>query len=244
MPLCRVPLLSMHSTKQLLWIKHNNNDVSFITINSDQLNMQHSRMCTYRALNNDRSISLTRFSVVAVCVCSMVNVTYVWNGIAHLAGSLYIKSCQWATMNNKNHLQASKLDDAIDTLWVMSVPSAIDYPEKLPLHTYNNNSWLGALTRRLTPSTLRHFSTGSVCKHTSSYFLKWLRNVVLPAPMLPSMNTVNGAFFGVQNFCNSLLAIFCIIFPVSMTVQQQKVQNRYKIAQIRWKKNCLYNKRT
>lgn len=77
MPLCRVPLLSMHSTKQLLWIKHNNNDVSFITINSDQLNMQHSRMCTYRALNNDRSISLTRFSVVAVCVCSMVNVTYV-----------------------------------------------------------------------------------------------------------------------------------------------------------------------
>lgn len=48
--------------------------------------------CTYLALNKDRSINFTRLSVWAVCVCSIVSVTYVWNGIAHLAGSLYIRS--------------------------------------------------------------------------------------------------------------------------------------------------------
>lgn len=44
------------------------------------------------ALNNDRSMSFTGLVVGSVCVVNIVNVTYVWNGIAHLAGSLYIKS--------------------------------------------------------------------------------------------------------------------------------------------------------
>lgn len=69
------------------------------------------------------------------------------------------------------------------------------------------------LTKRLKPSTFRHFSTGSVYRHTSLYFLKWLRNVVLPAPMLPSINTVNGALrVGEANFGMAVFNTFDMIF--------------------------------
>lgn len=77
---------------------------------------------------------------------------------------------------------------------------------------FPNNCNKIPLTRRLKPSTLRHFSTGSVYKRTSSYFLKWLRNVVLPAPMLPSINTVNGALRGEVNFGMADFNTFDIIY--------------------------------
>lgn len=94
-PSCKVPLLSMHSTKQLLQIR------KLIQYMDDWISIAMNS-CIYRALNSDRSISLIRFSVVAVCVCSIVNVTYVWNGIAHLPGSLYIKSCiNWMKLKIK-----------------------------------------------------------------------------------------------------------------------------------------------
>lgn len=84
------------------------------------------------------------------------------------------------------------------------------------------------LTNRFIPFTLRHFSTGSACKHTSSYLRKWFRNVVLPAPMLPSMNTVNGCLHGddifgitvfiilglIQHVCTTIRK-FCRIFPMT-----------------------------
>lgn len=87
----------------------------------------------------DRSIIFNFLSVSAVWACSIVNVTYDWNGMAHFLGSLYIFSS------------------------------------------------------KLTPFTLRHFSTGSVIRQTSSlYFWKWFRKVVFPLPMLPSIRTVKG----------------------------------------------------
>lgn len=49
----------------------------------------------YLALKSDRSISFTLLVVGIVCVWSIVNVTYVWNGIAQRSGSLYIKSCSF-----------------------------------------------------------------------------------------------------------------------------------------------------
>lgn len=69
-----------------------------------------------------------------------------------------------------------------------------------------------ARTKRLMPWTFRHFSTGSVYKRTSSYFLKWLRNVVLPAPIFPSISTVNGALRGEDSFGMDVCNTFDIFF--------------------------------
>lgn len=81
---------------------------------------------------------------------------------------------------------------------------------------------IDSITKRLKPSTLRHFSTGSVYKRTSSYFLKWLRNVVLPAPMLPSMNTVNGALRGEVNFGMAVFITFDMIFNWFFQLKQKR----------------------
>lgn len=86
----------------------------------------------YLALNSDRSISLILFSVASVCVCSIVNVTYVWKGIAQRSGSLYIKSYK----ENSRHRTFSRSKS---------------------LRSLRTNE----LTNKLTPATSRHFSTGS-----------------------------------------------------------------------------------
>lgn len=188
----------------------------------------------YLALNRDLSISLTRLSVNAVCVCSMVNVTYVWNGIAHLAGSLYMRSYfyefdkenkNWPTFNyalaiandfGKTKKQFNRRSIQCQTslqsfcvrvclcsfffIWRQNchthlylIVCAMLVGFSISLTNANNNM---ILTKRLIPFTLRHFSTGSACKHTSSYLRKWFRNVVFPAPILPSINTVNGCLLG------------------------------------------------
>lgn len=81
---CRMPVDRMFSTKQylikefqklMLWTKYMKGH------------------WTHFALYIDRSISFTDLSVAIVWVCNIVNVTYVWNGMAQRSGSLYIRSC-------------------------------------------------------------------------------------------------------------------------------------------------------
>lgn len=49
--------------------------------------------------------------------------------------------------------------------------------------------------------------------------------------MLPSMNTVNGAFFGVQNLGNSILAILCTSFADQPIRNNHNKKNKQKKAQ-------------
>ena len=50
-------------------------------------------------------------------------------------------------------------------------------------------------TSKLWPWTFLHLSTGSWRTSTPLNCWKWLRNVVLPLPILPSTMTLKGAFF-------------------------------------------------
>lgn len=89
-------------------------------------------------------------------------------------------------------------------------------------------------TSRFVPDTSRQSSTGSSNTVTLSNFLKWLRNVVLPLPILPSTHTVNGRLY-------NLLTEPDIFIKASRVALPEQTMNLISLSSIEdMKRICSY----
>jgi len=113
---------------------------------------------------------------VAWCSSNMVLWTIDWNAKLHRFGSSYIRPCVTGATTNQ----------------LINVNRSQQCRGRRNRDAYNveiSNS----LTRKLWPRTSCHLCTGSLAVNTFGQSANCSKNVVLPLPTLPSINTVYGS---------------------------------------------------